>query len=502
MIHKVFLQKNRHQWWLHVAFVLIIAFVVRIPLLNGSFWLDESAQAIESTRPWWQQFQIAGDFQPPLYHLIVHGLQYISHAEWWLRLASLIPALGSILFLMLAVRLWSTQKASVLSGLLLAVSNIHIFFSQELRPYMWAVFWGMISLYSMSLWLQSQVRKEQTRWLGVLVAVNALGALSSYVFIFWWIAQWLTMLILRRRAWLQITASFCVAGLFFMIWWPWFWEQWIVGQTLRAQLPGWEAVVSTPFLKAIPLTLGKFLTGVIELDVNPTFVFTVGGWWAVWGVSLLWAWWKTKTSHHSLHAGLSMVILLFGFSLGIAWIFTLFTPVLAPKRVLYVLPLVLAGIGFIAQYRRMVGFFVATWFIVWQVFAIASYWTKPDLQRENWRALTTEIEHSFSATNTAVVFAFDGPFAPWDWYRQEEWKVFSTGTKPPADYGEVEERLSGIQVYEHVLVFDYLRDLTDPERKIEFVLHEWGYDEIGAITYPGIGPVRMWVRRQLYAQQE
>ncbi|MCD8546201.1 hypothetical protein LRY64_02470 [Candidatus Woesebacteria bacterium] len=71
---------------------------------------------------------------------------------------------------------------------------------------------------------------------------------------------------------------------------------------------------------------------------------------------------------------------------------------------------------------------------------------------------------------------------------------------PPASYAEVEETLMGVQNYEYVLVFDYLRDLTDPDRKIEFVLSEWGYEEIGAITYPNIGPVRMWVRQQLFAE--
>lgn len=492
---------NRQQWWLQVLFILNFALLLRLPLLNGSFWLDEAAQALESTRPWWQQFSIAADFQPPFYHLVVHGLQYISHAEWWLRLASLVPAIGSIFVAMLAVRLWATPKAALLTGLLLSVANIHIFFSQELRPYMWGVFWGVCSWYCLSLWLQATTASKQMRWLVVLVIVNALGALSSYVFIFWWITQWIVMIMMRPRSWWQITSAFSVSGLFFGVWWPWFWEQWQVGQALRAQLPGWSAVVSVPFLKAIPLTLGKFITGVIELDVNLPFLVSVGGWWSVFGGSAVWTWWKTRKTHPVLHTGLKVAILLVVLSLVITWVFTLFTPVLAPKRVLYVFPLTLAIIGFITQYRRQVGAFLATWFLLWQVFATWSYWNQPVLQRENWRSLAGEIEHSFSATNTALVFAFDGPFPPWDWYEQEDWTTFVTGTQPPKDYAAVEDRLQGIQAFEHVLVFDYLRDLTDPERKIDFVLSEWGYDEIGAITYPGIGPVRMWVRRQLYAQE-
>jgi len=493
---------SRQQWWLQVFCILVVAIALRIPLLNGSFWLDEAAQAIESTRSWQLQFQIAEDFQPPLYHLVVHALQYVSWSEWWLRLASMIPGIGSVFLLIVAVRKWSTPKAALLAGLLLAISNIHLFFSQELRPYMWAVLWAMASFYSFSVWVQTVDAKEQTKWLRVLTIVNALGVLSSYVYIFWWMAQWLLMLLMGTRHWKSITASFLVSSSVFFVWWPWFLEQWQVGQTLRAKLPGWAEVVSVPFFKAVPLTLGKFLSGVVELDLSPVFFVTVAGWWLIWGLSVAWVWWQTRRGSRLLHTGLTSVLFLFGATLVIAWIFTLITPVLAPKRVLYILPLVLASLGFVTQYSRKIGSFVVIWFILWQGFATWSYWNVRELQREDWRSLTQEIEANFSAHNTALVFAFDGPFPPWDWYEQESWRTYSTGTKPPVDVAAVQESLAGIENYENILVFDYLRDLTDPERKIDVVLAGWGYDEVGAITYTGIGPVRMLVRRQLFATGE
>ncbi|MCD8484669.1 hypothetical protein LRY65_04635 [Candidatus Woesebacteria bacterium] len=285
-----------------------------------------------------------------------------------------------------------------------------------------------------------------------------------------------------------------------MVWLPGFWEQWRVGQTLRASLPGWAEVVSVPFLKAVPLTLAKFVTGVLEVDISLWFVVSVGLWWVLLGVGVLAALASLQKKPGLSRNFLLQTLFLTSIAFGAAWLFTLLTPVLAPKRVLYLLPLILALVGVVVQYRRWVGLALVSWFVAWQAWANWSYWTQPVLQRENWRALVQEVEHSFSAQNTAVVFGFDGPFASWRWYATEGWQTYNTGTVPPASYAEVEETLMGVQNYEYVLVFDYLRDLTDPDRKIEFVLSEWGYEEIGAITYPNIGPVRMWVRQQLFAE--
>ena len=64
-----------------INLILVFALLLRIPLLNGSFWMDEAAQALEVIRPLSKQFDIIADFQPPLLHLILHFAQYFSHTE-------------------------------------------------------------------------------------------------------------------------------------------------------------------------------------------------------------------------------------------------------------------------------------------------------------------------------------------------------------------------------------------------------------------------------------
>ena len=51
---------------------MLLALGIRLIHLSQSFWLDEAAQALESARPLTEQFELSGDFQPPLFHLLVY----------------------------------------------------------------------------------------------------------------------------------------------------------------------------------------------------------------------------------------------------------------------------------------------------------------------------------------------------------------------------------------------------------------------------------------------
>ena len=55
-----------------ILLILLLGLILRLVLINQSLWLDEAAQVIESARPFSEQFDIAGDFQPPLFHLLLH----------------------------------------------------------------------------------------------------------------------------------------------------------------------------------------------------------------------------------------------------------------------------------------------------------------------------------------------------------------------------------------------------------------------------------------------
>ncbi len=486
------------RWWLVVLAALAI--VVRLPLLNGSFWLDEAAQALESTRPLSQQFVLAYDFQPPLFHLLVHLLSYLSRAEWWLRMASFLPGIASVVLTSWFSSRLVGKKTALAAGTLLAVSPWMVFYSQELRPYMLAVFFGVLAFGSWVSWLRESEVQMRTRWLITFIFSIVAGMLTSYVFLFFLPAFVLATAILDHRRLLTVIKALALSCVWFLLWWPGFLEQWRVGQELRTALPGWESVVSFLPVKALPLTLAKFFVGLRALDINildgMSFGLPIVGLLAG-SVYLIWQWFKKGESKALRSFG--MLLCFFAVPLLLTWAFSIVSPVLQPKRVLYVVPFLFLLVGMIAQYGKRWGEGLFLFVLTLQVVGLAQYWTQPALQREDWRGVIDAIEAQFSPSNTAVVFAFDAPFAPWRWYSREQFTLVTTKTAPLATAEEARVYLEPAESFDHVLVFDYLRDLTDPQSFLTTSLQEGGYQEEGALGGGQLGFVRLYVKQALYA---
>lgn len=485
--------------------ILGLAWLVRLPLLDGSFWLDEAAQALEVIRPLSQQLDIAADFQPPLFHLLLHFWQYGGHQEWWLRLVSLLAGVGSIAINMKTAERWQGKRASILVGLLLATSSLHVFFSQELRPYMLAVFWGSLSLdrYLDILWSDDASSKHsrfslswKLRW---FTLVNILGALTSYVYLFWLFGLFLTTWLSQRsRAWL-VTRSLAVTGIGFILWLPGLLDQLAASAVLRTAVPGWEAVVSLSQVKAIPLTLAKFIVGVVTVDLNwkdgllVFFPFASAFYYVFkdWQSKRLIANSKTST-----------LLLIFVFPLVFAWLFSFWTPVITPKRVLFLLPVFYLTFAQLWQSKvTMRATVVFGLLLLINISGLIRYWTDVRLQREDWRQAVTFIEERFSPSNCVIVFGFDAPFAPWVWYQTEGLPTINTGFKPIVSEGDATKRLRDINRYDNVIVFDYLLDLSDPQKAIVKHLQADGYDETEVMDYAQLGFVRFFRRQKLYATQ-
>lgn len=480
--------------------ILVLAVLLRWPFLHGSFWLDEAAQALESTRPFSQQLAIAADFQPPLYHYIVHFLSYVSHDEWWLRLASLFPGVASIGVVMHLARRWFGKSAMIVTGAFLASSSLHVFFSQELRPYMLAVFLAMLSLWLLDRYSdQKFVWSKHWRWVMALGFVVALGVYSSYVMIFWWPAILVVSFFFYKKSLPLVLLSGVLGATLFA---PWaltgLRDQLAVSSALRETLPGWESVVSLSSAKAVPLVFAKFLSGVERVDATFVFAILLGlPYLSLIGIQV-YSWHtgrlkKPEIARIMWLAGVFLLPLLF------AWIFSWLTPVIAPKRVLYLLPLLglLLG-GAVMKYKR-VGFVIFMFFMSWNIWSLSRYWSDVHLQRENWHQAVSDIEQQLPPDSTAIVMAHDAPFSPWRWYASPAYRVVSTGLAPLESATQAREKLAPILNVKTIVVFDYLRDLSDPYKVIEAALIDAGYQEKAVFDYPEIGFVRVYMQDRLYA---
>lgn len=544
-----------------VSITVSLAFFLRLPLLSDSFWLDEAAQALEVTRPWHQQLEIARDFQPPLLHVILHVTQYLGTSEWWLRfVGAVIPGLLSIGFALAAIKKKSGTLTTFWIGLLLATSSLHVFFSQELRPYALPAAVGSVSWFLLLELIQSAPKTKQrlnnSLWFGV---VTGLGLYSSYLYPFLLIGQlmyiWWDQKTLKK--WFSISfMPLVIASVMFLPWTPSFLEQLHVGSELRASVPGWDQVVSTPQWKALALVPGKFIFGVMSLSGNGVFV--VAGISAVISALLVLRFTtmypfktdltgKTTGWFRSILKGISIIsrftnmvsrnadvsaqkrktldILIFASCWFVvpfisAWLVSWFVPVISPKRLLFALPgfylFLFALVDYIySKYAEKVQTQQISAFIsriivqpatvakLWlfltllliNIGTLTMYWSNPQYQREDWRALEQQVVADFPVDNTILVFGFTGPFSPWAWYDTQGLPSVSTGYLTTTTAQETAiQKIKHVSEYEYVLVFDYLRDLTDPENIITKQIELLGYSQATVLDYPNIGFVRVFVR--------
>lgn len=467
--------------------IVLVACVVRLPLLNGSFWMDEAAQVLESARPLSQQLQIAKDFQPPLFHLLIHAALKLNGSEWFLRfVGAYLPGIITVGISFLLLRKVWNAKIALMSTLLIATSSFHVFYSQELRPYSLAALWGVLSSYVLLLLC------TDTKWSWkkafAFVLITTAGVYTMYVYSFLALAQLAAVGFVFRNKLVRILQLFFVSALTFIPWLPAFFEQLSVGQQLRSDLPGWAGVVGTPFLKSLPMTIGKFVFGVLNIELTLLFMLPV-----ILGLVVFVLNKKSILQRLSDPKTRYLLFLFFGTLLS-AWLLSAAIPVLQPKRVLFLLPLFYGLFVFLLVEKNKLGYVFFAFILAVHVFALKSYWTDRTLQREDWKSLQQTIVERYPLSRV-VVFSFPDSFAPWDWYDAGQTPKVLTPYTQKLTAAEMEQSLKTVTEYEYVLVFDYLRDLTDPEHKIEQSMQNFGFVEREKIDGGTIGFVRVFSRR-------
>jgi mannosyltransferase len=505
-----------------IIIVLVLAFGLRLPLLNGSFWLDEAAQALESSRPFSQQLNIRADFQPPLIHYITHFALYFNNSEWWLRMVgALIPGLVTIFATYKVGQILFSRKVGLISSLLMATSSFHIFYSQELRPYslpaMFALlsWWCLISLIKnkkskVKLIKIKPLKLELDIRLFFLALLNILGLYSSYLYPFLLISQLVFVFIQYRQYLHQLIFSLLLSSLAFLPWLPRFLGQLEEGSSVREQLPGWDKVVSITQLKAIGLTFGKFIYGVLNINFTLLFVLTtlILGFFvlviyknvdkkgAINYLQSLFTSSKNKKEHQQHLQSLISILIAFFVPLLTAWVISFWIPVLRPKRVLYLLPFfyLLLSSSFVFAKRKLFANALIGLLLLVNLYSTTSYFFNPSLQRENWRDLHGEVTKLYPKENSIALFSHPAAFSPWRWYDDGSYPEISTGKLHIDQVIDMKEMFKPINDYQYVLVFDYLRTLSDPQDKIVKEVMSYGYQQIDIINYPNIGFVRVFAR--------
>lgn len=117
--------------------IVAIAILLRLPGYTESVWIDELYTSnLFVGPPVVLMKTLYSDIHPPLYFVFMHYWNAVfSDGEAWLRLPAMLCGLGSILLIYRIGEIFAGRTIGLVGAFLLAVSPVHIWYSQEARPY-------------------------------------------------------------------------------------------------------------------------------------------------------------------------------------------------------------------------------------------------------------------------------------------------------------------------------------------------------------------------------
>ena len=427
-----------------LGLILLLGLGLRLVNINQSLWLDEASQAQMSSLSlsaiWANR---AGDFHPPLFYFITHFWLLFSKSETWLRLLPVTFGVLNIYAVYLLAR-HLFPKFALLSAFLLAIAPYHIYYSQEFRSYSLLCLLGTVSMYYL-------LRGRYT-WLAL---TNVLLLYTHYSSIFLILTQFL----IRP----QSSAYFLITIALYLPWLPQFWRQFQAGTNIDAVLPGWRSVLSIDPLKTFPVTIFKLVAGRISFlgrylyGLYIVFVFAV-----TFAAAFL-------ARQHARFLLLWVFVPIF---IMMAVSFAL--PQSQPFRVIFVLPaLILLFVQAVGRFPKV----FLTLLIYIAIVGNVAYFTRPRLQREQWRQAAAFL----SAQASPVIVKFPAAFTPLDWYAPDLAIIPALPKLPP---------LSAPRLF----LMEYLTGITDPTRKIDAQLQSLGYAESKIHNFEGVGFIYEFTR--------
>ncbi len=450
--------------------ILLLGLGLRLINLNQSFWLDEASQGQLSSLSLSQIWSgRGGDFHPPLFYLISHFWLQFDRSEIWLRLPSVFFGVANIyLIYLFAQKLFSNLKIKIghwilniehLSAFLLAIAPYHIYYSQEFRSYSLLCLLGTWSMY---LFFRQKYL--------LLALANALLLYTHYSSIFLILTQLIFVLIYRKKEIKLVIGYWLLIIILYLPWLPQLLTQINSGINIDTYLPGWRQVLSINSLKIFPLTLFKLVAG--RIDFLSTVLYLL---YALMVFLVIFLSFKAAKLHRLflLNWAISPILIMM--------LVSLIFPQNQPFRVIYILPaLILIFAQGCFRYPKL----LITLFIYIAIVGNVMYFTRPRLQREQWRQAVNFL--NIQASSSPVVVKFPGVLSPLKWY-PINFSVYPVMTSKQMDF------LTNPAVTQ-VFVLDYLTEITDPNRFVENNLTNLSFTQKKIFDFPGVGFIRQFNR--------
>jgi hypothetical protein len=249
--------------WIELGIVIAVALLLRVTRLGAAeLWFDEACSGLLTfSDPGELLDSVRAEVTPPLYYLALHGwASLIGHGEAALRaLSAGAGILTAALACLIAQR--ASRTAGLAAGLAVALSPIHVYYSQEARMYALLLFFLCAAIGCFLRALDEEGRGEIRWWIGY--ALSAAAAVWTHYFAIFVLAA--VPLLALEGGWRGVRGALLAslaAGLLCLPLLPWVLAQ--------VQLPatGWigHAYRAIPPSLAVPRTLEIFTPGALYPD--------------------------------------------------------------------------------------------------------------------------------------------------------------------------------------------------------------------------------------------
>jgi mannosyltransferase len=181
-----------------VSALVLLAAAIRLPTLaQQSFWLDEgyTERLLRMSLGGMLRTIPKTESTPPVYYVLAWVWTHaFGLSEFGVRSLSALAGIATVPVAYAVARRLAGRRAAVITGLLLAVSPLMVWFSQEARAYALATLLSTVTLLCAVAYLQ----EERDGWLVGWALAAALG-LATHYFVVFVVAPEVVLLLLRSR---------------------------------------------------------------------------------------------------------------------------------------------------------------------------------------------------------------------------------------------------------------------------------------------------------------
>lgn len=461
-----------------IILILILGLLLRLVNLNQSLWFDEAINVVyarDSSLIFYLSSYIIGDFHPPGWFFILWIFTHIlGTAEIIVRMPAVIFGVMTIYLTYLIGREFS-KKTGLIAALLMSLAPLHIYYSQEARPYALGALAVSLSSYFFLKFLQKSAKK----FFWFLVLGNAFVLYSDYPAYLIFIAQLIFLLINFREKLAAFIKALVLGVVLFSPALSILVKQLVLGTKTAETLSGWAQVVGGNDINNILLLWVKLLLGRISIENQALYILAVAAISSVYLLALI------KLKIHQLKRDYFLCWFVLPPLIGI--LISIFVPIFSYFRFLYILPafylLLACGLGEFKgwSFRIMLGLLV-----ILQITFSFIYLFNPYFHREQWR----EAVSFWDGQNIPVYFENAEIIAPYRLYSQKNNLARPALKKVPAS--QTADLNLELNDADKILLVEYLVDITDPNRLVEKELDKLGYSKQQTFNFRGVGLTHLY----------